>query len=493
MRPTRRCWTIAGVGAVVLVVAILGQKPLALAGAASFGAFCLVSSVHAVSAFTKTQDALSVDIKAIPTRVAVNGDTTLSVTVSLETPKSTSVGIDCEFPPGISSDPLRVTVAPGESKARELASPTFPVAGRFHLPEVTCTFTDAAGLFTQQVSLDDQVTITAQPYTPDDVYVKVDGERVTTGIGTNFSDDRATELGNVDSIREYLPGDSIQQIDWKSTARLDELYVREFEAEPEVETRIIIDARSQIADGETGRTKLHVFREVALALVRSVNQTGDPLGLTILDDTGVRLVTGMANTMEHYRQVHDELLTLGTDQEENTRTSTWSKAVKAGPTEAHLATRRLAGREESPTRFVTMLRPFFARTGSYVERLSDDPVFDVIRRHIHERSLGTWIVLFTDDMNRTSVEETAKLATRHGGRVSIFLTPTFLFEHASLADLESAYEQLIAFEEFRNRLEQIPRITAYEVGPNERVQAVLAGGRTRGKGRKQAHRDSWSH
>jgi len=46
-------------------------------------------------------------------------------------------------------------------------------------------------------------------------------------------------------VRQYLPGDPLRRIDWKSSARLDRLMVKEFEQDPESNVWIILDASEQ--------------------------------------------------------------------------------------------------------------------------------------------------------------------------------------------------------------------------------------------------------
>jgi len=43
------------------------------------------------------------------------------------------------------------------------------------------------------------------------------------------------------SVREYYPGDPLRRIDWKTTARLDRLMVKEFEEDPQATVWIILD------------------------------------------------------------------------------------------------------------------------------------------------------------------------------------------------------------------------------------------------------------
>jgi len=57
-----------------------------------------------------------------------------------------------------------------------------------------------------------------------------------------------------------------------------------------------------------------------------------------------------------------------------------------------------------------------------------------------------------------------------------------LYEPGGLADLERAYDRYLAFEEFRRELAKLDGVTALEVGPADRLSAVLEAGRSRSRG-----------
>jgi hypothetical protein len=319
-------------------------------------------------------------------------------------------------------------------------------------------------LFTQRCPIDDQVTVTVESRGTGAIHVGTGGERIPGGIGAHRGQ-QAAPIGEFSSIRQYVPGDPASRIDWKATARLDEPYIREYDDEREMETRLIVDARSRLATGEPGRTKLDFIRDVALSVLQSAREVNDPVAITVVDDDGIRLSTKSAATTEQYETSH-----LGVRRDVRVRDET-------GPANAQAAYRDLTSRGEVSTEFSRTLLPFFGRIGSYVARLSDDPLFGAVRHQVSEASLGRWAVLLTDDEERGSLTEATKLAVRDGSRVTVFATPTVLFEGAGVVDLESAYERMIAFEEFRRRLDRLPRVAAFEVAPDERLRAVLAQGR----------------
>lgn len=486
MRPTGRWWSITGVGAVLLGVALLGERPLLLVGASVVGAYALVAAARAVSATTTAHSRLSVNVDAVPRRVPASGETTLTVTATLDAPVDQPVTVEYGFPPGVDADTQQVTLRAGETRVRDACAPSFPVAGRFTLPEVTVTYEGPGGLFTQAVPLDAGVSVTAEAHGTGDIHVGAGGDALQGTFGSHRGDARGVRGDDLASLREYQPSDSVRRIDWKTTARLDTVHVREYEAEREQTTRLVVDARSALSTGERGRTKLDFLREVALSILRTAELDDDPVALTVVDDVGIRTATDAAGTVNHYRRLRETLFRLGSERRDGRRRTA---TTETGPADAQAAYTRLASRDDPQTAFATTLVPYFSRTGSYVAQLSADPLFTGVRRHVSEVSRGTWTVVLTDDTQRNQLIETLKLATRGSRRATAFVTPSVLFESRGVTNLEETYEGLVDFEEFRERLDRLPRANAYEVAPDDRLRAVLShGNRRRSRPRTRTQR-----
>jgi uncharacterized protein (DUF58 family) len=55
---------------------------------------------------------------------------------------------------------------------------------------------------------------------------------------------------NASGIRDYVPGDSLNRIHWRSTARMRKLIVKEFEFDPQAEVWLILDGEGAVHAGE---------------------------------------------------------------------------------------------------------------------------------------------------------------------------------------------------------------------------------------------------
>lgn len=136
--------------------------------------------------------------------------------------------------------------------------------------------------------------------------------------------------------------------------------------------------------------------------------------------------------------------------------------------------RRKATRLDGDSAFERTLRPYLEAGAGYRTGIADDP----LRRTIETRSTrfegNVWSVVFTDDTRRAELHESVTLARRGSGHVTVFITPRVLFEPGELGDVDAAYSQYREFEAFRRDLDQLTDVTAYEVGPDDRINALLA-------------------
>src|SRR5579863_5381868 len=64
-------------------------------------------------------------------------------------------------------------------------------------------------------------------------------------------------------LRSYEWGDDVRRIDWNVTARMDELFVREFTEDREITAWLLLDRSRSMAFGAAERTKELLLTELA--------------------------------------------------------------------------------------------------------------------------------------------------------------------------------------------------------------------------------------
>jgi uncharacterized protein (DUF58 family) len=86
------------------------------------------------------------------------------------------------------------------------------------------------------------------------------------------------------SHREYAPGDDLRHLNWKLYARHDRLYIKEYDADTNLNLYLLLDASASMSCANTGRSKLHYAASLAAALAHLALNQRDAVGLTVYSD-----------------------------------------------------------------------------------------------------------------------------------------------------------------------------------------------------------------
>jgi uncharacterized protein (DUF58 family) len=481
---SRRFWGAATAGGLLLVAAAVLGRPLLFGGAAAVFALLLVRRLRFVRTVQRVRSTATVTQRPVKDRPTVDAPVTVDVSVELPKPVDADLVVGVETPLAgrqLTAGPA-VTVAAGSREARGETTLVWDVAGRYTLETPTVTLRDPAGLFVATLPLGEQYVVTVDPPHVGRVALGRTGRELVEDA------ERKSKL-NIQSgiepegIRPHVSGDSMRHIDWKTTARLGELHIREFNTEHGRSAALVIDARASMVDGPVGRTKLDYARHLALSIQEVARTQQLPLGLFVCDEAGpvVRIPPKLRSDAirKQLRELDPRQRGSPNDTGSN-RHGTGRIHARRSPIAASRIARILDG-DASP--FGTHLRPFFARGDrpSRIGMASNDPLYEVVTSLRDRQSGATVTYLFTDDAHRETLAESIRAATRNDGEVVVFLTPSVLFDTDALANPPVAYDRFVEFERFRRSIATYPRVSVYEVGPGDELAAVLsaAGGRRR--------------
>jgi uncharacterized protein (DUF58 family) len=89
--------------------------------------------------------------------------------------------------------------------------------------------------------------------------------------------------------RKYVPGDDIRRLDWRTWARTDRFYIKEFEADTNLRLCLLIDTSGSMGFGPAGATRLDYARQLAGTLGYLASKQGDAVGLWSLAETRIEL------------------------------------------------------------------------------------------------------------------------------------------------------------------------------------------------------------
>ncbi|MEF8861880.1 MAG: DUF58 domain-containing protein [Haloarculaceae archaeon] len=483
MYPTRRAATVGLAAAALAGLALLLARPALLYAAAGLLGWLLVASADLLRETRRLDRALSVEEDVDPGTVVTDDPVTVTLEVSLAaaSPLSLRVRADPPVAARVEGEPT-ASLPAGGTDAATTFTVRVGVAGRHEFGRPTVEVTGPRGLFRTTRRLESGLTLAVDPRAPRNVHVGTGGEEVATAFGEHEAGRLGSGLDPAE-LREYHPGDAAGRIDWKATARLASPYVREFEAETDRTTALLVDHRDSTATGRPGERELDFLREVALAFLASARALSDPLGCYAVGDGGATAVHPPGTTATAYTTVRRTLEALEPTESEGELGGDGGGPLggRAGrsPSDARRAAATLAGDDSA---FGRRLRPLFEAADPYVDRVTEDPLFATARTRLTRLRGTTWTVLLTDDARPTEVRETVKVARRGSGRCLVFLAPTVLFEPGGLADLEAAYGRYLEFEGFRRELAALDRVRAFEVAPGDRIGALLADRRRRGTG-----------
>ncbi len=120
--------------------------------------------------------------------------------------------------------------------------------GRFQLGPVTATSGDPFGLFRRRIFLTGSHELLVLPHV-----LPITGFALFTGglPGRGRSSRRALQATtNATAIRDYMPGDAVSRIHWRSSAHYNKLMVKEFDLDPAVDAWIFLDLHEDVQAGE---------------------------------------------------------------------------------------------------------------------------------------------------------------------------------------------------------------------------------------------------
>lgn len=482
MYATRRYW--AGLAlAALLVGGGVAFEPLLLVGSGGLLAYLLVGQALFARTSARVRAGLTLERtvgdrspvagRAVPTTLGVSlaAPTRLTVAVGQSLPGvATASGEDPAWPiPGSRGTggpdreglpALVASVSPGSDAATATREVAWAVAGRYAVSAPTVVTRDRSGLFVDVATVGDPAPVTVAPGRP----TATIGRGGRGAVPTDRPDFQGLRLRGDDpgETREYVPGDTLSLIDWKATARLGRLHVRELAGTVQVSDVLVVDARARLATGPAGWTKLEHLRGVALALLDRARMAGEPIGLTVVGDDGVETVVPPGGSDAHYSRVRRLLYDLPVRPAAGWRPT----APGRSPREAAAAAAAL---RDDPSPLGATLRPFFAGADR-TRTVREDPLFQAVRSVVTQSRRGpaeaTHVALLTDDADRPTLEEAVGTARSAGCSVSVFVASEVLFDAIGATSPADWRARRASLERFRLSLDRRRGVEAFEVGPH---------------------------
>lgn len=106
--------------------------------------------------------------------------------------------------------------------------------------------------------------------------------------------------------REYSPGDDPRFLDWRVLARSDKFFIKQFEAETNLNCYILLDTSGSMDFGSNGQTRLDYGASLAAAITLLMLRQGDQAGLITFDSRVRHYITPRGNA-KHFAVIRDVL------------------------------------------------------------------------------------------------------------------------------------------------------------------------------------------
>jgi uncharacterized protein (DUF58 family) len=171
--------------------------------------------------------------------------------------------VSCPLPAGVAADPVEATVTLPQTFERTV---TLERRGVYELGAPDLRQRDPLGLVERRVGADADGTLVVYPR----VYALADET-----LGGLFADSATAERQEFDRLREYVPGDPLKNVHWKSSAKHDDFLVMEFSPTARTES-VTVAARAEAGGADR-------MAEAAATVVTAALDAGLTVELAVPD------------------------------------------------------------------------------------------------------------------------------------------------------------------------------------------------------------------
>ena len=453
---TRQTWRTAAVTIALAGIAPLTGSVVPIMGAAAVAGWLLAVQVAAVRSLRSTAAVATVRVEFDATRTAVGNP--VAATVAVERPEQAAgTALTVTYPTPAVAEPIpeadrRVTLTPSETVGSTTFSLQSSVPGRLRLPEPTWRLVDASGSVTESYSHGPTPAI--------DVIETAGRARQTVGatpesppFGEGANGKMRKAVGS-DRLRPYEATDPATKIDWNTTARLGEPYVRETASQRGQPTSLIVDHRAKLLAGPTDAPMFESVRSVALGVVATAADRGDPLALVTVGDEGPMSAVEPTTHPAGYDEIRRRL------QELEPTPIDQAAGIEIDHPEPP-GGRDFGSSNHAVGRLLEAFGTESAATNSRGERW---PLVEGVQCQRSATAPGSTVII-TDDTDRAELWAAVRAALHNATSVAVYLTPRIRFDAEHTARTVRAADRYQEFERFRRRLDGIDAVVAREVTP----------------------------
>ncbi|MGZ4846381.1 MAG: DUF58 domain-containing protein [Halobacteriota archaeon] len=440
-------------------------------------------------AFRSLIDTLRVDVtrRADKAVVGRHGRVTIEITVSAN--RSVHGWFADVTPPGVSvvegTTAVMLAVGPGTTYAWQY---TLEAISREALVIEHSALTLDNGLFRETVRLETVPVAVERPSDAVSVEGGVSGRgaptRAETSVHALYRTRQAGAGYEVSHLRPFATGDPLKHVNWKASARLNQLMTKEFVAEMDsaiassTAISLVVDQSASMGRGRPGATALDFAVAAAGHFVRSAITRGNRISLVTYDDQGVSTSLAAGDSVSHISSVARSL-----NRAVPPAAPAGRRRIKSDVTgsdvarvKRHFAATDREEIDDDVRQFRHIILYLYTHSEGYLHSLRRSPAFNAITTSMKRSPSQSAVVLVSDLENDLSaVTEGIRLATRRGKHVYVVALFADVFEHVDdpLMAVEDLYARYEVQARRLNTLRHLPNVTVIEATSPETLQPAL--------------------
>lgn len=286
-------------------------------------------------------------------------------------------------------------------------------------------------------------------------------KRVKSEYYVKDIDKFVTRTSELDTIRDYQPGDRLRDIHWKSMSKFQKLMTKTYEKRSPINIQLLLDSSPSMRRGlKDGTSKLDHSIFVALEMLKNFVLSGHDFGLTVFDHNRTVYHRAPDHKRETFHKIYKDLSTLP------------NKIVSEGYQKASyvLSKRERHDREHK----------FVNTVGKLLSNPSKDIAGIISATHMIKTDTGSSLVIIISDLE-TSTDSFIKAIEDLKRRdmvvwVIIPFSPWYLVDEIKEETLEDAYEDFIDLEGIIHELDRM-NVSAFLLHPStEGIKILLQEG-----------------
>ena len=181
------------------------------------------------------------------------------------------------------------------------------VRGEYPLGPLSITVKDRLGFNSEERIVPDSVSdILVYPPYEDIKKIEILGSKRSLQLNYGLQRSKQKGLGSeFYGMRKYVFGDQFRLIDWKASARSQQLIVKEYESERDITVMIIVDSSNSMAGGAIENTKFEYAIRACMLLTKVALTRRDNVGVFTFSDKKNMKFLKPGKGDDHFYQVLD--------------------------------------------------------------------------------------------------------------------------------------------------------------------------------------------